>query len=160
MGDLTERLQETGALAFEELAFVYTDREVPAERRAIPATAEVRVGFRGPMSGELLVRVHGELLATLATNMLGEVEPPADRLQRDALGEIANVICGNLLPAVGGASNVFRLDAPAVRDLRREASSAPSGRPMARAELALGDDGWAELELYVEPPSADGGGER
>lgn len=45
--------------------------------------------------------------------MLGE-EDITKQQQRDAFGEIANVICGNVLPRVVGVKKVFNLSAPEI----------------------------------------------
>ena len=55
----------------------------------------------------------GLFAAALAANMLGVSDAEADaRTRRDALGEVANVVCGNVLPLVGGRHAVFHLGAP------------------------------------------------
>jgi len=43
----------------------------------------------------------------------GLAEPPSPAEQRDALHEVANVICGSLLPAIAGTDQVFTLAAGA-----------------------------------------------
>lgn len=130
---------------FEQLAFVVPDTE--AESTPVPARAEARVAFHGPLTGELLVRVYGSVLSRLSANMLGQRGAPDPALQRDALGEIANVVCGNLLPRLAGTQAVFRLAAPVV--------TVPPGprraaEPAARAVLGL-DGGRAEVELFLAP---------
>jgi len=64
---------------------------------------------------------------------------------RDALGEVANVVCGNLLPEIAGRDAVFRLDAPRAFD------GAGCGHGTPAAALSLGvDGGRAELALHLE----------
>jgi CheY-specific phosphatase CheX len=48
----------------------------------------------------------------LAANMLGQANAPPEEQQHDALGEVANVVCGNLLPRIAGAKEVFQLGPP------------------------------------------------
>ena len=69
--------------------------------------------FRSP-AGSLALRVSRAMLPTLAANMLGLENPrlasPAQ--QQDALKEIANVICGNLLPHLTSPTDVFSVHEP------------------------------------------------
>ena len=144
---LSHQLFCSGAQAFEDLAFLMP---MPSEHTAAPEggyAAAAAVHFRGPMDGRLVLAVSPDLLPALAANMLGEDEPPAPEQQQDALGEMANVLCGNLLPAVAGVEKVFRLDAPrigAAADLL-----ADTGRARAATRLEL-DEGCAGVWLFVD----------
>ena len=64
----------------------------------------------------------------------------------DALGEIGNVICGNVLPALGGKEAVFDLSAPEVRT-----GQLPEVSGMEQvAGIRLGvDEGRAELTIHL-----------
>jgi len=97
------------------------------------------------------------MLPILAANMLGLEKEDAATLdhQYDALKELANVLCGNLLPAIAGPEPEFDVQPPVI--LRDEADSGiPEGRPpAATAHLTL-DAGASKLELFLEDP-ADAG---
>jgi hypothetical protein len=89
-----------------------------------------------------VLTVDEAMMPALAANMLGVDEPPpppAD--QRDALGELANVLCGNLLPEIAGTEHVFLLAAPAPGDER--------GTPTAAVTVPL-DLGTARASLFRE----------
>lgn len=102
---------ESAALdAFEQLGFLLADLESAEPTRPLRGMA---VAFRGPVTGRLEVWADETLLETLAMNMIGGDAPPSRDIQLDALGEMANVICGNVLPALEDAGAVFRLAAPA-----------------------------------------------
>jgi len=79
-----------------------------------PFKAGARVRFRGQVSGVLEVDVFGEILQEMTTNMLALDRPASRSEELSALGEVANVICGNVLPDVFGARSVFDLSAPEV----------------------------------------------
>lgn len=98
---------------FEELAFLLVDRELdPVQEEAEPAAA-ARVCFAGPRRGEVVLCVYGpQVLAAAAQNMLGEFETPSRDVQLDAVKELANVVCGNLLPMWAGEEAVFDLTPP------------------------------------------------
>ncbi len=150
MSNTTDRLlQRATASTFEELAFLFPDAECTEEQDAAPLDAAVTVEFHGPMRGRLVLRVSSVLLPAIAANMLGEEESRQVPLQRDALGEMANVVCGNLLPLVAGADAVFRLDAPRWHAADAPAADTRAGDvPVARIVFGV-DDGRVESQLFV-----------
>ena len=80
--------------------------------------------------------------------MLGQEEPPPEPTQKDALGEIVNVICGNLLPSIAGPEPVFDISAPEI--LEKNAATQPAEQsPSALASVGL-DVGWVGLALILE----------
>jgi hypothetical protein len=80
--------------------------------------------------------------------MLGVDEPPATAQQYDALGEIANVICGNLLPRIAGPQAVFQLSPPRLLD---DLSVVPEMVLSLAVEAQLGlEHGRVDLRLFVD----------
>lgn len=137
---------------FEELALLFPETELSPEQAAAPLDVSVSVDFRGPLTGRLVVRASSNILPSIAANMLGESE--SEQLQRDALGEIGNVICGNVLPLIAGTDKIFNLAAPVVHTgeftLHRD-DDAPSGR------ISVGvEEGRAEATLYLFDTAAVG----
>jgi len=129
---------------FESLALLLPSSELTPAEAAAPAANAVRVAFAGPCCGALEVRVTADVARSLAENMLG-VNDADPALVRDALGEVANVVCGNLLPDIGGREAVFHLSAPEPLDA---ATPSPT-----RCELvaSLGvDGGRADLALLLD----------
>lgn len=140
-------LQAAAISTFEELCFLLPAGDVTEVQAAAEPDVDVEVAFSGPRHGRLLLRLCGPLLPELAANMLGAGDVPASSLQQDAAGEIANVICGNVLPQVMGDARVFLLSAPKVQ--RAHAAS-----PAAAADsvvLGLGE-GRIELRLEFQVP--------
>lgn len=116
---LHSALAQATTSTFEELALLLVvdagadagaGTGVAGEAASLPLG--MRVDFGGPWSGSLIVRVTEAVLDDAAANMLGIAAAPDDAARRDALGEIANVVCGNVLPAVAGRAAVFGLQAP------------------------------------------------
>lgn len=138
---LETKLYEAATLTFEELGFLLPTPEIDEQQLNAQFEAAVSVNFEGPFSGKLLVRVCGGLLPIIATNMLGEEDVPSKSLQYDALGEIANVICGNMLPKIAGSDHIFHVSAPEIVD----DIDIP---PVAEAQVGLGI-GRADLFLFV-----------
>jgi CheY-specific phosphatase CheX len=100
------------------------------------------VGYAGPFVGWVRLTVPQRLLESLAETMLGAPGTPEE--QRDALGEVVNVICGNFLPRLAGSDAVFRVLAPVIMPPEK------SEPPQARVQVVF-DEGWAQLALRVQP---------
>lgn len=151
--NLKETLYKATVLTFEELCFMFPAPEMEEELKDVKLEAMVVVEFQGPFNGELAVKTCGELYRAIPTNMLGEDDSTA-RQRRDALCEIANVICGNMLPGIAGPKEVFDISSP------REMENGESGDglhedPAAEVCMAL-DQGKVEITLFIndEQPNA------
>ncbi|MCL2701431.1 MAG: chemotaxis protein CheX [Phycisphaerae bacterium] len=129
---------------FETLAFMYSvhEQDSPA---GPPVTAEV--SFRGPIHGRLVLTVSDTMLPALGTNMLGFADDQAasDDQQRDALKEVLNVICGNLLPLLYNRYDVFDVQAPVI-----PASPTSPDVPVDGQTRLYLDGGQVHMALYVE----------
>ncbi len=150
-----QSLSRATTATFEELALLFPEHTLSREQAAAPLDVSVSVEFRGPLHGRLVLRASSNILSSIAANMLGADASRERPLQRDALGEIANVICGNVLPAIAGAEAVFHLSAPrlhegdggAARDTDSPAATVMFGVEDGRAESSLyffGERGEAE----------------
>ena len=108
------RLAEVTIDTLEKLAFLFASPvEAPPEVEE-SNLATVRVEFTGAFAGGMEMSLSGPVLSELAANMLGAMEGEAltPDEQQDALKELVNVICGNLLPAIGGDNAEFNIHAP------------------------------------------------
>ena len=144
---LDSLIQRVAEETFEALAFMMP---MPAddEPSADAPTVIASVRFAGPFAGTLLLTVEQAMLAELAGNMLGMMDPDdlTAEQQIDGLKELLNVICGNLLPELAGEEAVFDVLAPEMIP----GAPAPAGdaAPLASVCLAL-DAGRAALSLYA-----------
>jgi CheY-specific phosphatase CheX len=131
---------DAGADAPSTAASIATCAEatVPAEH-----DHAVRVRFHGPVRGFIELRATHDVIVAAAMNMLGEDTPLSPEMELDAFGEVANVICGNLLPGIAGADRVFRLEAPFRADARAELF------PDACVDLGV-DGGRVQVLLVIE----------
>jgi chemotaxis protein CheY-P-specific phosphatase CheC len=112
MNRQSELLAQVVEDTLASMAFVFTTE--PADAGSPGVTAQV--AFSGPCEGELMLRLPKESLAEIAANMLGadEQSPPTTAQQSDALGEVLNVVAGNLLPLLAGREAVFNVSPPRV----------------------------------------------
>jgi len=139
---------------FESLALLFAESPATGAQADAPLTHAVRVTFAGPRAGLLDVAVSDDVAVALAANMLG-LDPEVVRadagVRHDAVGELANVVCGNVLPLVAGREAVFHLAAPAVRALS-DATDAPRGAAAITETLGV-DGGRAVLTLVLDDPA-------
>jgi CheY-specific phosphatase CheX len=75
--------------------------------------------FNGDHNGQLTLLVSSEVLPLLTQNILGELAEgmTPDEQGKDALKEILNMICGNLLTEWQGDQPIFRLSPPEIVSL-------------------------------------------
>jgi CheY-like chemotaxis protein len=96
------------ASTFEELALLFLEPECTEEQAAAPLDAGLVWTFTARCMGRLVVRASQ---CTLPGDRRQHARVKSRRssvpLQRDALGEVANVICGNVLPLIAGADKIF-----------------------------------------------------
>ena len=144
--DLGSELERVAAESFAALSFMLpVDEPGDGAQPALGEAVMVAVAFHGPQTGLLTLAVSAEMLPVLAGNMTGEEAPPAAEQQHDALREMLNVICGNILPVLGGVEAVFDVGAPFI--CPRVVTSADV-KPVATARLNL-DSGRVELAFYT-----------
>jgi CheY-specific phosphatase CheX len=139
---MEQALYQAAILTFEELLFAFPFAGTYETGIEDAHSVEVAVGFQGPFSGELVLRIENDALAAVASNMLGE-EELSEEMLHDVLGEIANVVCGNALPAIAGKQEIFKLNAPEFFNATDRVTE-----PAAIAHLGL-DEGRADISIYL-----------
>lgn len=148
--NLEKELYRAAARTFEDLSFMLPMPQDDDQQQEASFDIVASVAFDGPISGGLMVGVPRDLLPVLAANMLGEDAAVSEVQQLDALAEVANVTCGNLLPAIAGDAAVFDFEAPQVFESTLLAKSRP---PTAQVSVVL-DEGWAKLMLFIDQTTA------
>ncbi len=147
MKNPNQELYQTAATVFEEVGFLFIATE-PENGKAGHFEAAISVGFSGAAEGRLVLAAYGSILASLSANMLGEDDPPSPKQQEDALGEVTNIICGNVLPKIFNKNDTFRLCAPQTIP-SDEFSTCFSKDCLAKAEVPL-EEGVVRLALLAE----------
>lgn len=132
----------------EKLAFIFSSPEEDRENISDDASVAACVSFTGPFTGSVVMTITSDTLPELAENMLGfDTEETTVDQQHDALKELINVICGNLLPAIAGKQVVFNVDPPEI--LSDSVVRSDGQKPVSVAKLAL-EDGQCDIILFVE----------
>ncbi len=149
--DYTALLNQVFSQVAQELAFMFTE---PAEDEVLPAVGPsfvlARMTFTGPINGKLAIAVPEDMCPEIAANVLG-VDLDDDTMTvepEDALKELLNVTCGNLLTAMAGEQPIFDLTVPAVQHLDTQAWQAMQN--MSDTTLVLVDDSPVLLRLDVD----------
>lgn len=146
---LSRKLVEVTADTLEKLAFIFTFPAEDAPQADGQSREVVRVDFSGPFGGGMELSLPSAAMAELAVNMLGaeDGERLSPEQQRDALKELINVVCGNLLPVMAGHAEEFNLRPPyMVCD-----DSPVWDEPTAVGYLML-ESGACQVRMRVDPP--------
>ena len=147
MQHLQNSLFKVGLKVFEEMGFLLPTSEIDEEQASAPFEAGVSVNFSGPIEGTMLLTLSGNILMDLAANMIGEDGLPDLPQQLDALKEVANVICGNLLPHVCGSESVFEIGEPQIRN-QQDIGKGIFTQAVVKQPIGL-EGGRADLSLYI-----------
>jgi chemotaxis protein CheY-P-specific phosphatase CheC len=148
MNNLAEKvLYRKAALIFEELGFLMPQPDNGGGDSSDAVSAVV--SFNGPFDGCLLVSLSSGILPRLSSNMLGSEGSSGRTLDQDALCEVANVICGNALPAIYGFDPIFHLDAPKLVDASSSADLESTFNRSAEIHINF-EGGRADVTLFVD----------
>lgn len=145
---ITTPLADAAIETFESLAYFFAEQGPLGEISRDQVDGVVAVTFQGPSRGGLVLQLSGDILAPMAANMLGVDDAPSLAEQVDALGEVVNIICGNVLPRVAGSTAVFSLGTPTRYPSWDDAVSAV-GAPSAFVRLDL-EGGRADLAFVSD----------
>lgn len=115
-----EQLSRIFSQVLEQFAFMFSD--AAARDDIVPAGdafLQAKMTFTGAISGSLSLTVPATLGPQIAANVLGadreDQVAPSDG--EDAIKELLNMTCGQLLTAIAGEKPVFELTVPAISRL-------------------------------------------
>lgn len=114
MPDYSEQIDAVFVSVLEKLAFMFAEvvpkEEIPAD---VDALLQADISFEGHASGQLSLMVGKDICDELASNILGtDPGDVSDDDSLDAMGELLNTICGQLLTTIIGDKPVFNLSSP------------------------------------------------
>lgn len=104
----------------EQIAFMFGEPEDKFEIAAGgTAMARASMSFQGPCAGRLELAVPMTMRLAIASNVLGiDMEDDSvDKFADDAVKEVLNVACGNILTELAGTDPVFDLSVPTISPL-------------------------------------------
>ena len=141
-------LEEITIKTFEDICFMYLEPELKEKQKDLEPDAAAEVGFHGSYTGRLVIESRGNLFSASAANILSDDHPSLQQ-KKDALGEIANIICGNIVPSLGRRkAGGYHIESP--RHLSRdELLKEEKRKPLAVVTLNF-NQGRADIKLFVD----------
>ncbi len=145
-------LYEVAEEVLGKLAFLFSFPE-QEERPAIDPQSAVIAGvsFSGKLNGTMVILIPASVLPEIAGNMLGTDEKTSAEEQFDAIREMVNVICGNLLPRMVGEEHIFEVSSPRILETSDLAALQGDHAHQALAKLAM-EESQADLILFLREP--------
>ena len=104
------------------------------------------VKFDGAAEGGMVINPSSELLAAIASNMLGE-DDANDEEKKGALCEIANIICGNTVPLFANNEHICVIRPPRIAETGENTDETFNGMHREDVKVYL-DEGICEITLY------------
>jgi CheY-specific phosphatase CheX len=110
---IKDRIYNIAVNAFEVTCFMFPleEQEMEETPQLSEASKRAAVCFNGATEGRMVMHPSEELLTAIAANMLGAEEPNEEE-KEGALCEIANIICGNIVPLFAANDNICYLEPP------------------------------------------------
>ena len=129
--DTTATLGEVFADVLMAQTFLFAEECAKEEVEEVSAAAYLRgaISFEGPTTGVLEMAVPVGVAVEAGANMMGLDEAEARDCAEDAFGELANVVCGQLLTTLYGVDQVFSLSLPTVSPAQQEDLDSLFGDP-------------------------------
>lgn len=105
---------------FEQVAFMFGE---PADKESFRDEkrefVQARMSFSGDSTGQIAVTVPVDICPEIAANILGVMDDDdAMNLAQDALKEMLNISCGQLLTTIAGEEKIFDLSVPEIVELK------------------------------------------
>lgn len=146
--DLKDNIRHIALRAFESMCFMFEmdphfDGDVAVET-TFDETAIIR--FDGDVNGGMLISGSPELRTAAAMNMLGADEI-TDQHKQDACFELANIICGNLVPLLNKNDGISFIQSPRKATPVEVSGAAFKGFQEERVLLSL-DEGTCEIRVF------------
>ncbi len=150
---MTDQIKETiyqvTEDVLERLAFMFSFREEERGDMNYSDAMIASVTFGGDFEGRLFLAVSPDILPELAGNMLGIDEETTQDQQQDALKELINVICGNLLPRLSGKRIIFNVNAPQIVSSDEIEAEKQERPPLAVTRLSI-EEGACDLIFFTD----------
>ena len=138
----------------EQLAYIFSSPSDEIDMLTPNATV-ASVPFSGPFSGRLMMKIATLPVLELVANMLGIDENEIDSEQKfDAVKEILNILCGNLLPEIAGNQDIFNIKIPYIIS-KEELIESENEEVFAATTLSI-DDEMCSIYLFVDSDIPEG----
>jgi len=141
-------LEEASVSTFEDTCFMYQVPELNDVQKNLTLEAAAEVKYRGDYTGSLLIETRGGLFSAIAANILS-IDSPSCLQKKDALGEVANIICGNVVTSLGRSKQGYKIESP--RSLKKDEllKGKRQGKPLAEITMNF-NEGRADIKFFVD----------
>jgi len=141
-------LQEAAVNTFEDICFMYQVPELKDVQNNLTVEAASEVRYRGDYTGSLLIETRGGLFSAIAANILS-IDNPSAQQKKDALGEVANIICGNVVTSLGRGKMGYKIESP--RPLKKDELLQEKRQEIPLAEISMNfNEGRADIKFFVD----------
>lgn len=115
------KLEKTVADVLERFTFMFTEMPDEAVEAWSGESLYATITFEGDVSGALCITAPDVLCREIAANVLGVTDPDdiTPETGEDALKELLNIICGELVAELYGTRAVFDLTVPSLSRIDR-----------------------------------------
>lgn len=145
---LKDNIYDIAVNAFEVTCFMFSleKQEIEELPRISENTKRAAVDFNGAAEGRMVIHPSEELLTAIAANMLG-TENPNEEEKSGALCEIANIICGNIVPLFAGDNAICYVEPPTIIEENTVGLKDKEDMETERVQIYL-DEGIVEILVY------------
>lgn len=151
---IEKALENASVSTFEDICFMYQVPELKDKQKNLKPEAVSEVKYRGDYNGRLVIETRGGLFTAIAANMLSSENPTAQQ-KKDALGEVGNIICGNVVTSLGRVKQGYKIESP--RFLKKDESLANKKQEKPLAKITLNfNEGRADIKFFAKGYSGTG----
>jgi CheY-specific phosphatase CheX len=145
---IEKALKDATISTFEDTCFMYLEPELEDIQKDLTLEAAAEVKYRGDFNGKLIIEARGGLSSAIAANILSN-DLPGSQQKMDALGEIANIICGNILPYLSRRGQGFKIESPSPLKVDELLKEGKQEKPLAEVTLNF-SEGRADVKFFVD----------
>jgi hypothetical protein len=145
---IKKALEEAAISTFEDICFMYAVPELKDIQNELKLEAAAEVKYQGDYTGKLIIETRGGLFSAIAANILSD-DSPTPRQKRDALGEIANIICGNIVTCLGRSRRGYEIEGPRFLNKEKLGKEEQQGKPLSEITLNF-NEGRADVKFFVD----------
>ncbi|MBN4061186.1 chemotaxis protein CheX [bacterium AH-315-I18] len=152
--ELIEKTNNVLCKVMESMAFIFVDPtpsdSLDVENEIVGSYLHAHMKFTGPHTGSINLHLPTVMMSAISANMLGVNEDDEDALsqQLDAVRELLNVICGQVLTEIWGTEPVFDLCIPTVDPIDNNRVKPAVIRP--DTTCFTSDEGLVLLEINID----------
>lgn len=150
MSNLNNEIRRMTLEAFETMCFmfpVFDDETEGGVAVASEWAQQAVVRFDGDVNGGMIIRVCDGLRSALVENMLGFGEDVTEADRDGAVFELANIICGNIVPEVTAGKGVSYIQSPRTATNEEVSGNAFASCTKESVQVTL-DEGLCEVIVY------------